>query len=101
MALRSSLLPSSFYLLTLLSLSCRAENPQSQPKGSEAPSSADSPWFVERAAETGLAFTHVNGMRGKFDYGRYRTLAVQWEIFGGVALLTPVGGLVLMVLKPS
>jgi hypothetical protein len=35
-------------------------------------------WFVDRAAEAGLNFTHVNGMSGKFDYA---------EIIGsGVAL---------------
>jgi hypothetical protein len=35
-------------------------------------------WFVDRAAESGLNFTHVNGMSGKFDYA---------EIIGsGVAL---------------
>src|SRR5437016_6261269 len=25
-------------------------------------------WFSDRAAETGLNFTHVNGMSGKFHY---------------------------------
>jgi hypothetical protein len=35
-------------------------------------------WFADRAAESGLNFTHVNGMSGKFDYA---------EIIGsGVAL---------------
>ncbi len=37
---------------------------------------------------------------GTFDYARYHALAVQWEVWGGVALLTPVVGLALMVLKP-
>lgn len=37
---------------------------------------------------------------GAFDYARYHELAVRWEIWGAIALLTPVGGLVLMVLKP-
>jgi uncharacterized membrane protein len=41
------------------------------------------------------------GMRGGFDYGRYRALALRWEIWGAIALLTPVAGLALMVLKPS
>jgi enediyne biosynthesis protein E4 len=44
-------------------------------------SSVDGPavdWFADRAAETGVNFTHVNGMSGKFDYA---------EIIGsGVAL---------------
>jgi hypothetical protein len=45
-------------------------------RSSAPPSSA--PWFVERAAESGLDFVHVSGMSGKFNYG---------EIIGpGVAL---------------
>jgi uncharacterized membrane protein len=40
------------------------------------------------------------GMQGHFDYRRYHTLAIRWEIWGGVALLTPAAGLALMVLKP-
>ncbi|MFN2382640.1 MAG: DUF2269 family protein [Gemmatimonadota bacterium] len=38
---------------------------------------------------------------GAFEYARYHGLAVRWEIWGAVALLAPVGGLVLMVLKPQ
>jgi uncharacterized membrane protein len=38
---------------------------------------------------------------GAFDYVRYHALAVRWEVWGAIALLTPVAGLVLMVLKPS
>ena len=38
---------------------------------------------------------------GAFDYAQYRQLATRWEIWGAAALLTPVAGLVLMVLKPS
>lgn len=38
---------------------------------------------------------------GAFEYARYHALAVRWEIWGAVALLTPVAGLVLMVLKPN
>jgi uncharacterized membrane protein len=38
---------------------------------------------------------------GTFDYSRYRRLALRWEFWGAVALLTPVAGLVLMVLKPA
>jgi uncharacterized membrane protein len=37
---------------------------------------------------------------GRFEYAAYRRLALRWELWGAVALLTPVGGLVLMVLKP-
>jgi uncharacterized membrane protein len=40
------------------------------------------------------------GMQGNFDYARYHALAIRWEIWGAVALLTPVAGLALMVLKP-
>jgi uncharacterized membrane protein len=36
-----------------------------------------------------------------FDYDRYHRLARRWEFWGGVALLTPVVGLFLMVLKPA
>ncbi|HKU90033.1 MAG TPA: DUF2269 family protein [Steroidobacteraceae bacterium] len=42
-----------------------------------------------------------NGTRGDFDYERYRALALRWEVWGAIALLTPVAGLALMVLKPS
>jgi len=37
---------------------------------------------------------------GAFEYASYHALAVRWEVWGAVALLTPVAGLVLMVLKP-
>ncbi|HWX35631.1 MAG TPA: DUF2269 family protein [Steroidobacteraceae bacterium] len=46
-----------------------------------------------------LANTAVQS--GTFDYAGYHTLAVRWELWGGVALLTPLAALVLMVLKPS
>ena len=42
-----------------------------------------------------------NGTRGGFDYGRYRALALRWEVWGAIALLTPTAGLALMVLKPA
>ena len=35
-----------------------------------------------------------------FDYARYERLARRWERWGAVALITPLAGLVLMVLKP-
>jgi len=38
---------------------------------------------------------------GSFDYTRYHALAVRWEAWGAAALLTPLGALVLMVLKPG
>jgi uncharacterized membrane protein len=36
-----------------------------------------------------------------FDPVRYRRLAWRWELWGLAALLTPIAGLVLMVLKPA
>ena len=38
---------------------------------------------------------------GAFEYARYHALALRWEIWGAAALLTPVVGLALMVLKPN
>jgi uncharacterized membrane protein len=40
------------------------------------------------------------GTAGTFDYSRYRSLALRWELWGAIALLTPCIGLALMVLKP-
>jgi len=48
-----------------------------------------------------LAFTGAGVQSGAFDYARYHALAVRWELWGLVALLTPIAGLVLMVFKPS
>jgi uncharacterized membrane protein len=45
-------------------------------------------------AETGA-------LAGRFDYDDYHRLARQWELWGAVALLTPLAGLVLMILKPA
>lgn len=36
-----------------------------------------------------------------FDYQRYHAVARRWEFWGAVALVTPVAGLVLMILKPA
>jgi len=38
---------------------------------------------------------------GTFEYAHYHALAVRWELWGAAALLTPVAGLALMVLKPG
>ena len=46
-----------------------------------------------------LAGTGVQS--GSFEYARYHALAVRWELWGAVALLTPVAGLIIMVLKPG
>jgi len=47
------------------------------------------------------ALTNAGARADAFDYDRYHRLARRWEFWGGVALLTPVVGLFLMVLKPS
>ena len=36
-----------------------------------------------------------------FEYPAYRAIAVRWEVWGSIALVTPLAGLVLMVLKPN
>jgi uncharacterized membrane protein len=42
------------------------------------------------------------GLRtGSFDYDQYHRVARRWEFWGGVALVTPLAALVLMVLKPD
>jgi uncharacterized membrane protein len=40
------------------------------------------------------------GVEGEFDWSRYQRLAHAWELWGAIALLTPIAALVLMVLKP-
>jgi len=47
------------------------------------------------------ALAEAASQSGTFDYARYRALAVRWEVWGAAALLTPLAGLALMVLKPS
>ena len=47
------------------------------------------------------ALAQAAALSGTFEYARYHALAVRWEVWGAAALLAPVGGLVLMVLKPS
>lgn len=47
------------------------------------------------------ALAEAGAQSGNFEYARYHALAVRWEIWGGLALLTPIVGLVLMVLKPN
>jgi uncharacterized membrane protein len=48
-----------------------------------------------------LGLAQTGAQSGTFDFERYHRLAVRWEIWGTVALLTPVAALVLMVLKPG
>ncbi len=47
------------------------------------------------------ALAEAGVQSGAFEYVRYHALAVRWEVWGAAALLTPMAGLVLMVLKPS
>jgi uncharacterized membrane protein len=47
-----------------------------------------------------LALAQADGAGG-FDHAAYHRLAQRWEIRGATALVTPVAGLVLMVLKPA
>ena len=47
-----------------------------------------------------LTMARAGADRGDFDYAQYRGLAVRWESWGAIALLTPVAALVLMTLKP-
>ena len=47
------------------------------------------------------ALAEAAAQSGTFDYALYRALAVRWEVWGAAALLTPLAGLALMVLKPS
>jgi uncharacterized membrane protein len=47
------------------------------------------------------ALAEAAAQSGTFDYAHYRALAVRWEVWGSAALLTPLAGLALMVLKPS
>jgi uncharacterized membrane protein len=47
------------------------------------------------------AFAETAVASGTFEYAQYRALAVRWEVWGAAALLTPMAGLVLMVMKPS
>jgi uncharacterized membrane protein len=47
------------------------------------------------------SFAEGGVQSGAFEYVRYRSLAVRWEVWSAAAVLTPAAGLVLMVLKPS
>ena len=48
-----------------------------------------------------LALALAGAEGREFEYARYRTVALRWEAWGAAALLTPLAGLVLMVLKPQ
>jgi len=47
------------------------------------------------------ALAQAGVQSGAFEYGQYHALALRWEVWGAAALLTPLAGLALMVLKPS
>jgi uncharacterized membrane protein len=67
-------------------------------------------WALILFAISGLAFMfrvaplqrqlRTCAQSGNFEYSKYHALAVRWELWGLVALLTPLAALVLMVLKP-
>jgi uncharacterized membrane protein len=71
-------------------------------------------WTIVLFSISGLAFilrvaplqralrslAQAAGPTRSFDYAQYRRLARHWEIWGAVALLTPLAGMILMVLKP-
>ena len=48
-----------------------------------------------------LALAQAGSGKGVFDYAGYAVVAKRWEFWGAVALLTPLAGLMLMVLKPA
>ena len=43
----------------------------------------------------------TQGASGTFDWEGYHRLARQWEIWGALALVTPLAGMALMVFKPA
>lgn len=47
------------------------------------------------------AMAQVGAERGDFDYTAYHKLARTWELWGAIALLAPVGALLIMTLKPA
>jgi uncharacterized membrane protein len=60
--------------------------------------------FVLRVAPLQVqlrALAQAGVEQGALDWRRYQRLARTWELWGAVALLTPMAALVLMVLKPS
>lgn len=47
-----------------------------------------------------LAMAQAGMQSGAFDFAAYSAVVRRWEIWGAAALLTPLAGLALMVLKP-
>ena len=48
-----------------------------------------------------LAMAQVGAERADFDYTPYRKLAMRWELWGAIALLSPIAALLIMTLKPA
>lgn len=48
-----------------------------------------------------LAVAQAGAEWGDFDYMAYHKLAVAWELWGAIALLTPAAALLIMTLKPG
>ncbi|MBM3773170.1 MAG: CRTAC1 family protein [Acidimicrobiia bacterium] len=72
MGLRSVTPISVLLVVTATLVSCRPESDR-RPEPADAPDErvgsagrGDADWFVDRAAETGLDFIHINGMSGRF-----------------------------------
>jgi len=60
--------------------------------------------FVWRVAPLQVqmrTLARVGVQTGEFDHARYHALARRWDLWGLLALLTPLAALVLMVLKPG
>ena len=58
-------------------------------------------WKVAPLQRRLYAMADAGARSAAFDFPRYRALATRWEIWGALALLTPLAGMVLMVLKPA
>ena len=48
-----------------------------------------------------LTLAETGARSGPFEYPTYHALARRWELWGAVALVTPLVGLIFMVLKPA
>jgi enediyne biosynthesis protein E4 len=64
----ASRLTASFGLLALAACGTPAPNGSVPSAGASPIPEANVDWFSDRAAESGLTFTHVNGMSGRFYY---------------------------------
>jgi len=48
-----------------------------------------------------LLMARVGAERGDFDFNAYVKLATAWELWGAIALITPVAALLIMTIKPA